>query len=118
MTVSSPVDQKDLIKYLDQHLKSGSAGSYLGSSELYYVGARKADIGEYKLVKTGKTIFCNLPFIWSTLPTSSCEGGGARNRASCLAIAMGFLVEPKGAFIDVACQKHQYILCKKIGKKS
>jgi len=119
MMVPSPADHKDLIKYLDQHLKSKSDGSYLDSrTTSYYVGAKKADVGEYRWVKTGKKVSCNSPFLWSTRPTSSCKGSWASFEATCLAIAMGDLIEPKGAFIDVACKKRQYILCEKIGEKS
>jgi len=112
LTVRSPADQKDLIKNLDQDLKSESPGPYPYHT-IYYVGAKKADVGEYRWVKTGKKVSCNSPFLWSTRPTSSCKGGWARNKASCLAIAMGNVIEPKGAFIDMACEKRQYILCEK-----
>jgi len=109
LTVRSPADHKDLIEYLDQ---LESAGPYPYHT-IYYVGAKKADVGEYRWVKTGKAISCDSPFLWSTRPASSCKGGWARNKASCLAIAMGNVIEPKGAFIDMACEKRQYILCEK-----
>jgi len=112
LTVRSPADQKDLIKNLDQDLKSESVGPYPYHT-IYYVGAKKADVGGYKWVKTGKVVSCASPFLWSTRPTSSCKGGWARNKASCLAIAMGNVIEPTGAFIDMACEKRQYILCEK-----